>query len=188
MSIVIPDSLTEIVKTKLREMIICGEFAFGQQLAESKLSAHFGVSKTPIREALVQLKEEGLVEVHARRGTFVYRPDMADMQLISETRRVLEVGALHLACEKNHVALVRALGSIVKQMDREYDSESYLTYLELDSEFPQKNHPVRGQQILLRGIQCHRRENPCPKIPDSLRQRLPDPLDKGACSHLRGHP
>ncbi|MBG0776395.1 MAG: GntR family transcriptional regulator [Desulfovibrionaceae bacterium] len=135
MSIVIAGSLTELVKTKLREMIIHGELAFGQQLTESKLSTQFGVSKTPIREALAQLKEEGLVAVRARCGTFVYGPDAADLQLITEIRCNLEVGALRLAYEKNNVPLVQALGRIVKQMAKGYDQSSYHSYLELDTEF-----------------------------------------------------
>lgn len=135
MTIIIPNSLTEIAKNKLREMIISGELAFGQQLAETKLSMQFGVSKTPIREALVQLKEEGLVEIRARRGTFVYSPDAKDMNHILETRAIIETGALRLAHEKNHVNLVHALGKIVRQMDKPFDQNTYKTYLELDTEF-----------------------------------------------------
>lgn len=135
MPIKIPDSLTKIVKDRLREMIISGELRFGQQLAENKLGAEFGVSKTPIREALVQLKEEGLVEVLARKGTFVYNPKLQDLQQLVASRAIFEVGALKLAYESNSVPLVHALGKITSQMKRTFDSTNYITYLQLDTDY-----------------------------------------------------
>ena len=135
MTIRIPDSLTQIVKDKLREMIISGEFRFGQQLTEHKLGIEFGVSKTPIREALVQLKEEGLVEVRSRKGTFVYSPQIKELQQLIASRAIFEVGALKLAYEVNAVQLVHALGKIASQMNRTFDGSTYLTYLQLDTAF-----------------------------------------------------
>ena len=135
MPIKIPDSLTQIVKEKIREMIIRGEFRFGQQLAENKLGMEFGVSKTPIREALVQLKDEGLVEVRARKGTFVYNPELKDLQQLVASRAIFEVGALRLAYENNAVQFIHALGKIATQMNRTFDTKNYLTYLQLDTNY-----------------------------------------------------
>ncbi len=132
----IPNSLTEIAKSKLRHMIVTNELKFGQRIAENSLSTQFGVSKTPIREALVQLRKEGLVEIFARRGTFVFSPDTNDLNCIVEARWLLEDGALRLAYKKNYVRLVCNLGKITKQMQKAAEQQINLSeYLKLDIDF-----------------------------------------------------
>ncbi len=132
----IPNSLTEIAKSKLRHMIVTNELKFGQRIAENTLSTQFGVSKTPIREALVQLKKEGLVEIYARRGTFVFSPDTNDLNCIVEARWLIEEGALRLAYKKNYINLVRSLGKVTKQMTKAAERQINLSeYLKLDIDF-----------------------------------------------------
>jgi len=57
----------------LRAAIISGELQPGRQLSENELAARLGVSRTPIREALVRLRDERLVEIVPQLGTFVTR-------------------------------------------------------------------------------------------------------------------
>ena len=58
-----PKSLTELAIDQIRAAIVRGELGFGEALSESVLAATLGISKTPVREALLHLKMEGLVEV-----------------------------------------------------------------------------------------------------------------------------
>src|SRR3546814_11787488 len=74
-----PKSLTELVKEHVRGRIINGELMLGEALSENVLAAQLGISKTPVREALLQLKLEGLVDIQPQRGSFVFsmEPDEA---------------------------------------------------------------------------------------------------------------
>lgn len=63
--------LNDLVYETLREAILRHDFIPGQRLALSDLEAQFQVSRTPLKNALIRLEVEGLVEVQARRGTFV---------------------------------------------------------------------------------------------------------------------
>lgn len=63
--------LSEDVRDQIEELIAFGEFAPGSHLDETELADRFGVSRTPIREALNQLAMAGLVEIRARRGAVV---------------------------------------------------------------------------------------------------------------------
>ena len=58
-----PRSLTALVLDRLRQGIVCGDVGLGEQLSESALAGQLGVSKTPVREALQQLRNEGLVRI-----------------------------------------------------------------------------------------------------------------------------
>jgi DNA-binding GntR family transcriptional regulator len=58
-----PRSLTALVVDRLRQSSVCGELGLGEQLSESALARQLGVSKMTVREALQQLRNEGLVRI-----------------------------------------------------------------------------------------------------------------------------
>ena len=89
-----PRSLTEMVITQIRELIVSGRLVLGEQLSESALAEQLGVSRTPVREAFLRLETERLVEVRPQRGTFVFQYGVAELRDICELREVLETGAL----------------------------------------------------------------------------------------------
>lgn len=70
--------MSENIFYKLRDDIengiVTGEFEPGERLDETQLAMRFGVSRTPIREALMQLSAIGLVEIRPRRGAVVVDP------------------------------------------------------------------------------------------------------------------
>ena len=66
-AIEMPKSLTEIVAQRVRQAIIDGEFALGQMISEETLAESFGVSRTPVRDALTLLQTTGLVEIRSKR-------------------------------------------------------------------------------------------------------------------------
>jgi DNA-binding GntR family transcriptional regulator len=85
-----PHQIKDRVYDRLRQALIAQEFAPGEPLREAALTELYGVSKTPIREALVRLQRDGLVEIAAYRGAraSVYTRD--DLREIFETRAILE--------------------------------------------------------------------------------------------------
>ena len=83
----------------LREAIVRAELAPGRQLSENELASRLGVSRTPIREALVRLRDERLVEIVPQLGTFVTRISgqaVGDAQFI---REALECACVRRAAE-----------------------------------------------------------------------------------------
>ncbi len=66
-----PLSLTEDVADRLRDMVIKGRLKPGEHLVERKLCAELSVSRTPMREALKLLRQDGLVEIYRNRGARV---------------------------------------------------------------------------------------------------------------------
>ena len=92
-----PSALRKNVATVLRDALFDGRFQPGEELSDSALAAEFQVSRGPVREALLILAEEGLVEHRHHRGFFVPRLEWNDLQQISRARKPLEVLALELA-------------------------------------------------------------------------------------------
>jgi DNA-binding GntR family transcriptional regulator len=85
--------LPEVVRQTLRRRIINNELPAGTRLLEVRLAEEFGVSRTTLRSALRELKNDGLIEISPRRGCFVARMDPNDIHDICFARYVLEAGA-----------------------------------------------------------------------------------------------
>jgi DNA-binding GntR family transcriptional regulator len=104
-----PRSLVAIVLDQIRDLIVTGRLALGEQLSENTLAERLGVSRTPVREALLRLASERLVEILPQRGTFVFHCTAAQIRDICQLREILEVGALGLAIQRDRAALLAAL-------------------------------------------------------------------------------
>ena len=91
--------LTEQVVLKLRELILNGELAAGQRVAEIPISERLGVSRTPVREALTVLAQEGLLGVAGKRGYQVMSFSGKDIEDAVDMRGILEGTAARLVAE-----------------------------------------------------------------------------------------
>ncbi len=103
--------MTATAYDRLLTGIALGDYAPGSALNEKKLAAQLGVSRTPVREALLRLRLEGLVRVIARGGIFVAETSIRQIREITEVRLVLEEcsGRLALArCSPQSLAELRA--------------------------------------------------------------------------------
>jgi len=83
-------SLTDRAYAEIEEMIITLRLAPGSPVSESELSAHLGIGRTPIREALQRLARERLVSIFPRRGIIVTEINVASQLRLLEVRRELE--------------------------------------------------------------------------------------------------
>ena len=82
------------ITTRIREKILAGEYSPGSPLLQDSIAAEFGVSKIPVREALVRLRAEGLIDVEAHRG-FRVRPLLAaEVDEVFRLRLALEPAAV----------------------------------------------------------------------------------------------
>jgi DNA-binding GntR family transcriptional regulator len=84
------NALVDDVAARIRERIMSGEIPIGAQLRQAELASDFGVSRTPIREALRQLQSGGLIEVLPNRGAVVRVPAPWEVREAYEVRAELE--------------------------------------------------------------------------------------------------
>jgi DNA-binding GntR family transcriptional regulator len=91
--------MADEVLRELREAIVEGRIAQGEQLREVQLASMFGTGRGVLREALRQLVQEGLVEYVPHRGSFVQVMSLEDRLDVYAAREALESGAVRLALE-----------------------------------------------------------------------------------------
>jgi DNA-binding GntR family transcriptional regulator len=79
-----------VIADQLRERILDGSFAPGEQISEVQLAARLGMSRGPVREAVQRLAQEGLLVSHRNRGVFVVDLDVSDIDDVYRGRRAVE--------------------------------------------------------------------------------------------------
>jgi len=124
-----------MVADEVRQRIIDGRIRLGAGLSEQSLAAELGISKTPVREALLQLKQEGLVQVQPQRGTYVFRLEADQVAQISELREVLELAAVKAALQRNADTLAQRMAELLEAMRKAYERDDRVAYRRLDGDY-----------------------------------------------------
>jgi DNA-binding GntR family transcriptional regulator len=109
-------SKTDMVAALIRELIITGELAAGEQLRQRDLAQRFQVSQTPVREALRRLESEGLVIGDTHRGFTVVEPEAGRIEENFQIRAALESLGASLAAPKIDAAGIARLKDLNEQM------------------------------------------------------------------------
>jgi len=130
-----PKSLRELALVHLRNQIIDGTLTMGQTLSERSLSEELGVSKSPVREALAQLRDEGLVTIEPQKGARVFTLTESEVAQICDFRQAIEAAAFEIALARNPKALADDMAKVVKDMDTARTKGDDAKYLALDTRF-----------------------------------------------------
>ena len=123
------------VIAEMRRRIISGELAAGVNISEIALAESFGVSRTPVREALKQLQTEGLVEIRPRVGTFVTAPSPRELNELFEMKELLEGAAARLLAQRGRVPEVDRLERNLAEADQAAARDHRDRYAALVQEF-----------------------------------------------------
>ncbi len=90
-------NLTEQAYQSVKQQLLSGSFPEGSKLTEEYLSGALGISKSPVREALMRLESEGLISIEARRGAYVRKFSAKEVCDLYDVRALLEVHAVRIA-------------------------------------------------------------------------------------------
>jgi len=126
--------LRDEIATRLRGMIIEGELLPGTRLTEKALCKRFGVSRTPLREALKVLGSEGLLELSPHRGATVVKLTKKDVDEVFSVMGALEALAGELACERISEHEIAEIKALHYQMVLAHERRQLPTYFSLNQQ------------------------------------------------------
>lgn len=135
MALARPKSLRELALEHLRESIVDGSLKMGQVLSERRISEELGVSKSPVREALAQLRDEGLVSIEPQKGARVFSLSEPEVSQICDFRQAIESAAFELALARDRAGLASEMRRVVSEMEQEREKGNEKSYLALDTSF-----------------------------------------------------
>ncbi|HEU0222101.1 MAG TPA: GntR family transcriptional regulator [Paracoccaceae bacterium] len=159
---------------ELRQKILSGELPGGTRLFEVPLAEALAISRTPVREAMSRLAEEGLLD-RARGGGFVVRSfSLADVVDAIELRGVLEGTAARLAAERGVAPEAMArIGQVVGRLDGCFGLQpgevDFEAYSELNAAFHSELAGLAGSEIIRREVERVKRlpfASPSAFLPD----------------------
>jgi GntR family transcriptional regulator, rspAB operon transcriptional repressor len=122
-----PPATVRAIHAQIRYDIVTLRLRPGTRLSENELALRFGTSRAPVREALIRLVEEGLIEVRPQRGSFVSRISLAAMQRARFVREALEVAIARRAAERglSPVARQEAAATLAEQEQVQNEPERF---------------------------------------------------------------
>lgn len=143
-----PAALRQNIAEIVRNLLLEGRFAPGEEVSDSALAAEFQVSRGPVREALLILAEEGLI-VHAHnRGFRVPELKERDIEQIAQTRLPLETLALELAREHTSPSAIKELNRLSASLLEEFRRGGISVCARADLAFHQRIWELSGNQWL----------------------------------------
>ena len=200
MKLRIPENLTQQAYQFIRDEIIKGKLDGRQHLTEGYFASRFGISKSPIREALNRLESEGLITIKPRRGAFVSEFSIDDVEEIYELREVLEALVVRDAVLDSRVlARMRESVRAAKAYLRKNDMSNYirqdatfhtrLAQASSNSRLRKILENMHNQMLILRRktfeLTSHTSVKQHTQILDALEKRRKDVAAKLMVRHIR---
>lgn len=145
-----PASRVDDAYARLKADILSNVLAPGYQAPEPEIAARMGMSRTPVREALIRLQSEGLVELVPRRGARVLPIQVSDMREIYELLTALEPhAAATVAKRKPSADDLAGLATAMAQMENALRADDLLAWAQADDRFHRSLLQLHGNGRLI---------------------------------------
>ena len=132
----------------LKSAILSREYAGGSLITEGEVAEAVGVSRTPVREAMLRLSAEGLLRLYPKRGALVVSVSADEVHDILEARELLETHAVELVLDVADDALVKELAERLADMRRYAADRDVPRFIQADREFHRAMVAAGGNAIL----------------------------------------
>lgn len=166
-------SRVQQVRDQLEDDIVNGRMRPGEQLQIEELMARFGVSRTPVREALQQLEASGLVAVQPKRGTFVAQVGIAELIEIFEVMAELEAMCARLAARRATVAVLQEIEAALTACSVQCELQDVNAYYYANELFHQLIYQACGNAFLVQQtLALKNRLKPYRRLQLQLRNRV----------------
>lgn len=147
-----PPTVAGEVHRRLRHQLLLGTWPPGTRLREAELADTFGVSRTPVREAVRRLLQEGLLEARATQGVRVRRPALSEALDAYAVRETLEGMAARLAAERASEAERRELLALLDEVEAAARQDE-AAQVEADLAFHRRVADLCGNASLIRALE-----------------------------------
>jgi DNA-binding GntR family transcriptional regulator len=140
--------LVDVVAEELRERIYSGEYVQGEALRQEKLAEDLEISRTPLREAIRVLENEGLLHSDRNRTVRVVTADVEKLLAAYQLREMLDGLAARLAAASADLAGRKALGKIIDRQAKALEPWDQATYTTANVDFHKTVMDLAGNQFL----------------------------------------
>ena len=165
----------------LKENLLSGRFRPGERLTEEYLAGELGVSRTPVREALHKLEQEGLIQPLETRGFRVAQDSKEEMEELFEIRSVLEGYALRCVCEKVTDQNLEELEGYIRKAEESFQQNKVDRIFHYNTRFHDTLHALVSHKSRLHNMMADMRKYVLRYRKDTLHH------DYGSKRAIEGH-
>ncbi|GAA6143864.1 GntR family transcriptional regulator [Hydrogenophaga sp. 5NK40-0174] len=167
------------IRDQLEDDIVNGRMQPGEQVRVEQLMERFGVSRTPVREALQQLEASGLVEVRPKRGTYVTRQGVNELFQMFEVMAELEALCARLACRRMQDPQLSEIRDALRACEQEAQASDADAYYYANEHFHQLIYQACGNPFLVQQTTALKnRLKPYRRLQLRLRNRMAQSLSE----------
>jgi DNA-binding GntR family transcriptional regulator len=130
-----PESLAKMAYEAIRQSILSGQWKLGELYNEKAIAADLGISRTPVREALLELASQDLIIFLPRRGLMVNRFTRRDVDEIFELRKAIELAAVEKITETSPPFDLFEIEEALLSQRKAVKQKDYLAFMEADRLF-----------------------------------------------------
>jgi len=141
------NSLNDVTYNKIREDIMNMTLEPGMDVSVQKLSERYGVSRTPVREAVVRLQQSGLVEIYPQRKTVVSKIDLQRVREEWFIRASLESAVVEEFIRKCSELVADTMQELINKQKKYMDKKYYWEFYCKDNRFHQLIFETAGEQL-----------------------------------------
>lgn len=145
-----PRRMGDAVYESLRESIVSGRIAPGARLSVPAIAQEYAVSRSPVRDAVIRLVQEGLARETVNRGAVVAAPGPGELVSLYEVREALEWAAARLAAQHTTPGLRRRLLAILTEHEQVVEEGDITRHVALDAAFHRELRLAADSPVLLR--------------------------------------
>lgn len=128
-------SIQTLVYEELKRNIMSLNLAPGQAMSTQEIATKLNVSRTPVREAFLQLQAEGLVEMIPQKETVVSRINLKRVEQEKFIRECLEIGVVNRFLKNRSVEVVSEMTALIQEQEKCIQKQDYVGFVEADDRF-----------------------------------------------------
>ena len=130
-----PESLARMAYEAIRQSILSGQWQIGELYNEKAIAADLGISRTPVREALLELASQDLIIFMPRRGLMLNRFNLRDVDEIFELRKAIEQASVEKIANTSPLPDLLAIEESLLEQRKAVNQKDYMAFMEADRKF-----------------------------------------------------
>ena len=130
-----PESLARMAYDAIRQSILSGQWQIGELYNEKAIAADLGISRTPVREALLELASQDLIIFMPRRGLMLNRFNLRDVDEIFELRKAIELASVEKIANTSPLPDLLAIEESLLEQRKAVNQKDYMAFIEADRKF-----------------------------------------------------
>ena len=130
-----PESLARMAYEAIRQSILSGQWQIGELYNEKAIAADLGISRTPVREALLELASQDLIIFMPRRGLMLNRFTRRDVDEIFELRKAIELASVEKIANTSPLPDLLAIEESLLEQRKAVNQKDYMAFIEADRKF-----------------------------------------------------